>query len=171
MRRYRLALRESVNYIQKNLMLKLDQLPKETLFNLASTSAGYTVSSSMPRCGRILVNNYIQLLSRQSIFLGSSAILYPLRHLEVRYPLRRAEIRNPFEIRCISYRPTESDCSVLRCLDHGWDCIMKLNFLAGYETWSFGGLVLGFIDADFCDQIHVGKLLTRFTNSTCFSWA
>jgi T-complex protein 1 subunit alpha len=35
---YRLALQESVKFIKDHMLLKLDQLPKETLFNLATTS-------------------------------------------------------------------------------------------------------------------------------------
>ena len=35
---------------------------------------------------------------------------------------------------------------------------------------NFEGLVLGCIEADFYNQILVGKLLTRTTNSTFFSW-
>ena len=77
LRRYRLALRESVNYIQKNLMLKLDQLPKETLFNLAATSAGYTVGSSMPRCGR---SHFGKHLDKASCW-AAVRFLYPLGHL------------------------------------------------------------------------------------------
>ena len=40
-RRYRLALQESVKFIKDHMLLKLDQLPKETLFNLANTSADF----------------------------------------------------------------------------------------------------------------------------------
>ena len=40
---------------------------------------------------------------------------------------------------------------------------------AGRST--FGGLVLGCIDADFCKQILVGKLLTRSTRFTNFATA
>ena len=36
------------------------------------------------------------------------------------------------------------------------------------EIWNFGWLVLCSIDTDFHDQILVGKLLTRSTNSTSF---
>merc|ERR1719231_1348004 len=35
---YRLALNESVKFVKDNMLLKLDTLPKETLFNLAKTS-------------------------------------------------------------------------------------------------------------------------------------
>ena len=36
-----------------------------------------------------------------------------------------------------------------------WDCNLKLNFLAGYETQNFGGLVFRCIEADFASKLLI----------------
>ena len=50
-------------------------------------------------------------------------------------------------------------------------CFFRVDALGGkQEEYNFGGLLLGCIEADFCNEIHVGNLLARSTRFTCVLW-
>jgi T-complex protein 1 subunit alpha len=76
---YRLALRESVNYIQKNLMLKLDQLPKETLFNLASTS----LSSKFVGANEMFAKMVVQAIESVKVPGPAGKAKYPVAQVNI----------------------------------------------------------------------------------------
>jgi T-complex protein 1 subunit alpha len=76
---YRLALRESVNYIQKNLMLKLDQLPKETLFNLASTS----LSSKFVGADEMFAKMVVQAIESVKVPGPAGKAKYPVAQVNI----------------------------------------------------------------------------------------
>ena len=58
----------------------------------------------------------------------------------------------------------------IRHLD--WTLFVKIRHEdTRFSIPNFGGSVLGCVDADCCDQVLVGKRLTRSTTSTFFSFA
>ena len=53
-------------------------------------------------------------------------------------------------------------------VQHLTNCIRHAD--TGFSISNFERSVLGRIDDDFCDQIRVGRLLTRSTRSAFYSW-